>query len=271
MRISVIGLGKLGAPLAAVLAYKGHEVIGVDVDERPIRLINEGKAPVYEPGLEPLIQASRERLSATGDYDLAVSTTEATFIIVPTPSDENGSFSLRYVLAAAGNIGRALRHKEGFHLVVLTSTVMPGATGGEVLPALEASSGRRCGRDFGLCYNPEFIALGSVIHDMLNPDFILIGESDPRSGDILSGIYHNLCENAPPIARMNFQRGTDQTGRQYFCDHQNFLRQHAGRGLRAPAGRRRGRGHIGVGTRQPYRPQVSVRRDRVRRPLLPPR
>ncbi len=204
MRISVIGLGKLGAPLAAVLASKGHEVIGVDVDERPVHLINQGKAPVYEPGLETLIRASQKRLSATGDYRLAVSTTDATFIIVPTPSDESGSFSLRYVLAAAESIGRALRHKEGFHLVVLTSTVMPGATGGEVLPTLERASGRRCGRDFGLCYNPEFIALGSVIHDMLNPDFVLIGESDPRAGDMLADIYRNLCDNDPPIARMNF-------------------------------------------------------------------
>ncbi|MEM3485867.1 MAG: nucleotide sugar dehydrogenase, partial [Candidatus Methanomethyliaceae archaeon] len=204
MRISVIGLGKLGAPLAAVLASKGHKVIGVDVDDRPIRLINEGKAPVYEPGLEALIQASRERLWATSDYDLAVRETEATFIIVPTPSDESGAFSLRYVLAAAESIGQALRHKDGYHLVVLTSTVMPGATGSELLPALETHSGKRCGRDFGLCYNPEFIALGSVIHDMLNPDFVLIGESDPHAGDILTGIYRNLCENNPPIARMNF-------------------------------------------------------------------
>lgn len=204
MRISVIGLGKLGAPLAAVLAHKGHTVIGVDVNERVVCLIDQGTAPVFEPGLDALIKASRERLSATTDYNLAIANTDVTFIIVPTPSDENGAFSLRYVLAAAESIGKALRSKDDFHLVVLTSTVMPGATGGEVLPALELHSGKRCGRDFGLCYSPEFIALGSVIRDMLNPDFILIGESDLRSGDILSAIYRNLCDNNPPIARMNF-------------------------------------------------------------------
>ncbi len=204
MDISVIGLGKLGAPLAAVLAHKGHRVIGVDLDPRPVRLINQGQAPVFEPGLDELIKASRGRLSATDDYDLAIAQTDATFIIVPTPSDEQGGFSLRYVLAAAESIGKALHHKDRFHLVVLTSTVMPGATGGEVMPALEAHSGKRCGQDFGLCYNPEFIALGSVIRDMLNPDFILIGESDPRSGDILAGLYRDLCDNDPPIARMNF-------------------------------------------------------------------
>jgi len=204
MRVSVIGLGKLGAPLAAVLAYKGHMVIGMDLDPRAVRLINQGQAPVFEPGLDALIEASRERLSATDDYDVAIANTDVTFMIVPTPSDESGAFSLRYVLAAAESIGKRLRHKDGFHLVVLTSTVMPGATGGEVMPALEAHSGKRCGQDFGLCYNPEFIALGSVIRDMLNPDFILIGESDPRSGDMLAGIYRGLCDNDPSIARMNF-------------------------------------------------------------------
>jgi UDPglucose 6-dehydrogenase len=81
---------------------------------------------------------------------------------------------------------------------------MPGATGNEVLAALETHSGKRCGRDFGLCYNPEFIALGSVVHDMLHPDLLLIGESDQRSGDILVGIQRSVCGNHPPIARMNF-------------------------------------------------------------------
>lgn len=202
--ISVIGLGKLGTPLAAMLAHKGHRVIGVDLDARAIRLINEGRSPVFEPGLDDLIRQVHGRLSATGDYDVAIASTDVTFIVVPTPSDENGAFSPRHVLAAAESIGKALRRKDIFHLVVLTSTVMPGTTGNEILPALEAHSGKRCGRDFGLCYNSEFIALGSVIHDLLNPDFILIGESDPRSGDILSTIYHNLCGNDPPIVRMNF-------------------------------------------------------------------
>ena len=91
-------------------------------------------------------------------------------------------FRLRYALAAAEKIGAALRKKSSWHVVVLSSTVMPGSTGGHVLPALEAASGKKCGVDFGLCYNPEFIALGSVIRDMLNPDMILIGESDDALG-----------------------------------------------------------------------------------------
>lgn len=204
MNISVIGLGKLGSPLAAVLASKGHTVIGVDLNEQFVLAVNNGKAPVIEPGLDEAIQKSHARLSATTDCQEAVGKTEVTFVIVPTPSESNGGFSLKYVLSAAEAIGKTLRHKNEFHLVVLTSTVMPGATENEVLPALEKHSGKQCGRDFGLCYNPEFIALGSVIHDMLNPDFILIGESDPHSGDILAGIHLGVCDNAPLVTKMNF-------------------------------------------------------------------
>ncbi|MGH9557968.1 MAG: nucleotide sugar dehydrogenase, partial [Bryobacteraceae bacterium] len=108
------------------------------------------------------------------------------------------------VLNAARKIGEALRKKSGWHLVVLSSTVMPGATGSELLPVLEEASGKRCGEDFGLCYNPEFIALGSVIRDMLQPDMILIGESDRRSGDLLEKLYLGVCESPLRINRMSF-------------------------------------------------------------------
>jgi UDPglucose 6-dehydrogenase len=203
MKISIIGLGKLGAPMAAVMAHKGHMVVGVDVNPDYIAAIQQGHAPLRETGLEEMIQANRERLSATTDYEQAVLATEATFIIVPTPSDPDGTFSLRNVMIAAEKIGAALRKKQGWHLVVLSSTVMPGATGGKLLPALEAHSGKKCGEGFGLCYNPEFIALGSVIRDMLNPDMILIGESDDRSGEILERLYTGVCDSNPHIRRMN--------------------------------------------------------------------
>jgi UDPglucose 6-dehydrogenase len=101
-------------------------------------------------------------------------------------------------------VGRGLRERDAFHLVVLTSTVLPGATGGTVLPALEKASRKTCGVDFGVCYNPEFIALGSVVADLLRPDFILIGESDKRSGDLLASLYAGVCENEPAVARMGF-------------------------------------------------------------------
>jgi UDPglucose 6-dehydrogenase len=203
MRISIVGLGKLGAPMAAVMAHKGHMVVGVDVNPAFVNAVNQGCAPVREPGLAEMIQVNRERLSATLDYEAAVLATEATFIIVPTPSGADGKFSMRFVLDAAEKIGQALRKKD-WHLVVLSSTVMPGSTAGGLVPAIEANSGKQCGLDFGVCYNPEFIALGSVIRDMLNPDMILIGESDERSGKMLEDLYTHVCESNPRINRMNY-------------------------------------------------------------------
>ncbi len=202
--ISVVGLGKLGAPMAACFAAKGFRVIGVDVDARKVEALNRGRAPVFEPGLVELLQAARDRLTATQDIEAAVAATDVTFVVVATPSEPGGGFSLRYVLPTCERIGQALRAKDSFHLVCLTSTVMPGTTGGPVRSTLERVSGKRCAVDFGLCYSPEFIALGSVIRDFMNPDFLLMGESDPRSGDILQAIYKQVCENTPALARMNF-------------------------------------------------------------------
>jgi UDPglucose 6-dehydrogenase len=202
--ISVIGLGKLGAPMCACLAHKGRRVIGVDADPAKVEAINRKHAPVFEPGLEELISRSGERLSATQSIEEAVAASGITFIVVATPSEPDGGFSLRYVLPVCEAVGRALRAKDGFHLVVLTSTVLPGATGGAVRDALEEASGRRAGEDFGLCYNPEFIALGTVIRDFLNPDFVLIGESDNRSGALLESLYREICDNILQFARMNF-------------------------------------------------------------------
>lgn len=204
MKLSIIGLGKLGAPMAAVMAHKGHTVVGVDVNPAFVTAIQQGRAPVNEPGLPEMIQANHDRLTATLDYEEAIMATEATFIIVPTPSNPDGRFSMRFVMSAAEKIGAALRKKKDWHLVVLSSTVMPGCTGGQLLPALEAASGKKCGEDFGLCYNPEFIALGSVIRDMLNPDMILIGEGDDRSGALLDQLYTGVCDSNPRIQRMNY-------------------------------------------------------------------
>ena len=204
MKISVIGLGKLGAPWAAVLASKGHTVIGVDAHQPYVDAVNNATAPVSETGLDQLIKDSHHTLSATTDLAQAVRATQVTFIIVPTPSAPDGGFSLCDVHAALAPLGAALRDKPGYHLVVLTSTVMPGDIETSVRPALERHAGKRLGAHLGLCYNPEFIALGSVIRDMLAPDFILIGQSDPHAGDMLAEIYRGICGDRPKIARMNF-------------------------------------------------------------------
>jgi len=204
MKISVIGLGKLGAPLAAVFASKGFPVIGTDLNPAFVNAINAGRAPVDEPNLQELISDNRERLQATVDASAAVAATDVTFVIVPTPSDPDGRFTNQFILDAMQMVGEGLRRRTAYHVVVITSTVMPGSTGGEIRAALELHSGRRVGDGLGLCYNPEFIALGTVVRDMLSPDMILIGESDARAGDMLQRIYERSCDSRPVMRRMNF-------------------------------------------------------------------
>jgi UDPglucose 6-dehydrogenase len=190
--------------MAACLAAKGFTVVGVDVDQVKVDAINGGRAPVFETDLDEMIRAANGRLTATTDLEGAVRRSVMTFLVVATPSDDEGGFSLQWVLPACETIGRAIGGDDRFHTVVLTSTVMPGSTDGPVREALEQSSGKRCGVDFGICYSPEFIALGSVIRDFLNPDFLLVGESDGRAGDALELVYRNVVETDAPIARMNF-------------------------------------------------------------------
>ncbi len=202
--ISVIGLGKLGSCLAAAAASKGMIVVGVDTLAETVAAINQGRAPVSEPGLDKLIGEHTQRLAATSSLDEAIASSDATFIVVPTPSESDGQFSLKYVLDAVGTVGLSLRKKHSYHLVVITSTVFPGAMRGRILPVLEAASEKRCGVDFGLCYNPEFIALGNVLQGLLRPDFVLIGESDTNAGDKLSRWYSRFCDNSPTVERMNF-------------------------------------------------------------------
>jgi UDPglucose 6-dehydrogenase len=203
-RISVIGLGKLGLCLAAVLADRGFTVIGVDIDEDKIDSVNRGQSPIFEPGLGRLIRSNRNSLSATSDYDTAVRRTDASFVVVPTPSNKRGEFSLSFVENALKRVGRSLRSKQSYHLIVLTSTVMPGSMDKVVRPLLEKESGKKCGTDFGLCYNPEFIALGDVLRGLVRPDFVLVGESDGFAGGMLGEIQAKVCSNSAPVERMNF-------------------------------------------------------------------
>ncbi len=202
--VSVVGLGKLGACIAASFAHKGFTVTGADTSAATVEAMNKGLPPILEPGLAEMLAATRGRIHATQNTTEAVLASDATFIVVPTPSTESGGFSVSYAVDAARAIGQALRTKRGYHLVVLTSTVLPGSTEHAIKPVLESESGKRCGEDFGLCYSPEFIALGSVIKDFLNPDFLLIGESDPRAGDLLAEIYSQVVDRMAPVARMNF-------------------------------------------------------------------
>lgn len=199
--LAVIGLGKLGLGTAACLADKGYDVIGVDINPSVVEAVNAGRSPLYEPGLAELMGRVRGRFTATGDYEHAVKNSRIIFIFVGTPSEPDGSFSARDVEVVTREIAPSLRGRHDFPIVVLRSTVMPGVSEGVVRPRLEEISGGRCGEDFGLCHNPEILALGSVIRDFLNPDVVIIGESEPTSGDFLSEVYRETCENNPPIVR----------------------------------------------------------------------
>jgi UDPglucose 6-dehydrogenase len=203
MKVCVIGLGKLGSPLAAVLASKGHTVIGVDRNDYFVDSINAGRAPIVEPQLQELIDASKGRLRATHSYEEAIPQTDISFVILPTPSEPTGAFSNAWVLDAVKRIGHVLKRCDHYHVVNITSTVMPGSTGGTIRAALEEASSKTVGVDIGLCYNPEFVALGSAVRDMLYPDMILLGQSDDRAGDVLEAVYRTSTNNSPPVQRMN--------------------------------------------------------------------
>jgi UDPglucose 6-dehydrogenase len=202
--ISVIGLGKLGLCMAACFASKGYKVIGIDIDEIKVDRVNKGECPINETGLSKLIKKYKRNIYATYDYEFAIENSDITFVVVATPSNEDGSFSNTQLEAACIEIAEVLKSKERFHIIVITSTVTPGTLNGVIKPLFEKITKKKCGRGFGLAYNPEFIALGSVIHDFLNPDFLLIGESDKKTGDVLSKIYKKTCDNDPSFARMNF-------------------------------------------------------------------
>lgn len=202
-RVSVIGLGKLGTPIAAAYASKGHEVFAVDVNPRVVAELRCGRSDLKEPGLSDLLKQVAVQIQAQTDIESAILGSEMSFLIVPTPSRQDGSFSTDWILDACFSIGSALRVKNGYHVVVIISTVLPGAVDDEVIPKLEEISGRKCGSDFGVCYSPEFVALGSVIRDVLNPDFILIGESDRRAGDLLEAFHRTICAESVPVSRMS--------------------------------------------------------------------
>jgi UDPglucose 6-dehydrogenase len=204
VKISVVGLGKLGSPIVAVLAANGFDVVGIDTNPVLVEKINNHVAPVEEPLLQELLTEHKARVSATTDWVKAIGETDLTTVIVPTPSGADGAFRNDHVLSVMDKVGRVLARKSGYHLVVVHSTTMPGSVGGVIRERLERASGRNVGPGLGLCYNPEFIALGEVINGLRHPDFILIGESDKKAGDILETLYRKVVGPAVSIARMNF-------------------------------------------------------------------
>jgi UDPglucose 6-dehydrogenase len=203
MKISVIGLGKVGLSLAACLAASGCAVVGADVDAALVDALDRGDFHTPEPGvIERLKRAAAGSFAATCDVTRAVRDTDATFVIVPTPSNSLGGFSLRYVLHACDEIGAALRQKKGGHTVAIVSTLLPGSSDAVVIPRLEQASGRTIGNGLGYCYNPSYIALGEVVQGLENPDYLLIGEADPKAGDLVLSIHQRIVKANSPVARM---------------------------------------------------------------------
>lgn len=201
--ISVVGLGKLGLCLATCFAERGFETIGVDINKEVVDSINSGVSPIVEPGLQKLIsKLGGTRLRATGSHKEAIDRTDVTFVLVSTPSEPDGSFSNRYMESALKSLAGAFGESgKSNHVFVVSSTVIPGSTDVTFIPLLEEHSGRRLNDDFQVCYNPDFVALGRVIHDFSNPDFVLIGESDSSAGQRVASVYQRMCENTPAIVR----------------------------------------------------------------------
>ena len=200
MRISIFGMGYVGAVCAACLAESGHEVTGIDVSAIKVDQINRGKSPIVEPGLDELLQRQVRagRVRATVDVNGGVSASDISMICVGTPSQKNGGLDLRYVEMVAGQIGQALRHARGRHTVVVRSTVLPGTTRQRVIPVLERASGLKAGVDFGVAVNPEFLRESTAIKDYYDPPMTVIGELDEASGSVLASLYQGL---AAPLTR----------------------------------------------------------------------
>jgi UDPglucose 6-dehydrogenase len=202
--VSIVGLGKLGCPLAVCFASNGSQVIGVDQSAKTVDALNNGVILSYEPGLHELLNSCKDKIRATQNFDDAVHSSNVTFVVVPTPTKQDGTFDNKYVVEACRSIGKAIKSKSKYHVVVIVSTVMPGSTEGVIREALERSSGKTSAVQFGLCYAPAFVALGNVVQNFLQPDYLLIGESDPRAGEELENLYRTICQDNPPVARMNF-------------------------------------------------------------------
>jgi UDPglucose 6-dehydrogenase len=204
-KISVIGTGYVGLCTAVGFASKGYSVVACDVDEEKIAKINKGIPPFHEPGLEEKLSESIQKGNIRGVVDQigqVILETDLTFVTVGTPSNSYGSINLKYIKSATHDIGKALKKKGSYHVIIIKSTVVPGTTQNTVKPILEKESKKTAGTGFGLCMNPEFLRQGSAFQDTVNADRVVIGSLDARSGDVLEDLYENFYYgNVPAIVR----------------------------------------------------------------------
>jgi GDP-mannose 6-dehydrogenase len=194
MRVSVFGLGYVGTVSAACLAESGHEVVGVDVNAGKVDAINEGRSPIVEPGLDDLLAKGRAegRLRATTQTAEAVRESEVSLLCVGTPSRRNGSLDLSYLTRVCEQIGESLRTSDSYHVIVVRSTVLPGSTHDTVIPALERTSGKKYGIDFGVSVNPEFLREGTALKDFQHPPLTLVGHNHAADAGGTIALYNAI-------------------------------------------------------------------------------
>ncbi|WEF35665.1 nucleotide sugar dehydrogenase [Pseudoduganella chitinolytica] len=194
MKISIFGLGYVGAVSAGCLATDGHDVIGVDPNRTKVDLINQGTTPIIEKDIGEMISKTVKdgMLRATTDVRDAVLNTDMSLICVGTPSQLNGNLDLSHVRKVCEQIGEAIKEKDSFHVVVARSTMLPGSMRAVVIPTLEAASGKKAGVDFGVCNNPEFLREGTAVYDYYHPPKTVVGETDERAGEMLVKLYEKM-------------------------------------------------------------------------------
>ncbi|MFN7140434.1 MAG: nucleotide sugar dehydrogenase, partial [Limisphaerales bacterium] len=194
MKISIFGLGYVGAVISGCFAKGGHQVIGVDTDRTKVDLINSGKSPIIETGLDELISEGVKNgsIRATTDSEAAVLESDITMICVGTPSRNTGDLDLTFINRVCEDIGKVLAKKPTRHLVVTRSTMLPGSMAGTVIPALERSSGKKAGEGFGIAINPEFLRESSAVADFYNPPKTVVGSLLREDGEVVAKLYEGL-------------------------------------------------------------------------------
>jgi GDP-mannose 6-dehydrogenase len=192
--ISIFGLGYVGSVSAACFAHQGHRVVGVDVSPAKVEMMASGRSPIVEARMTELVAEAHKAslLSATTDPIAAIFQSEISFVCVGTPSLRSGKLDLSHVEHVSSGIGEALKRKDSYHVVVLRSTVLPGTTESLVIPAIEKASGKRAGKDFAVCYNPEFMREASAVADFLNPPYTIVGAGDPSQRTLIRELYSGL-------------------------------------------------------------------------------
>ncbi|KPN29294.1 UDP-glucose 6-dehydrogenase AglM [Halolamina pelagica] len=205
MHLSVVGSGYVGTTIAACFADLGHDVVNVDIDEEIVDAINAGEAPIHEDGLPELLEKhagsnSTNRLRATTDYAELLNT-DATFLCLPTPQNDDGSIDLSIMETGAAQLGATLADKDDWHTVVVKSTVIPGSTEDKITPILERESNKIAGEDFGIGMNPEFLREGTAVHDFLDPDKVVLGADDDRALADMHEVFDPLIDqtDAPVV------------------------------------------------------------------------